>query len=405
MDQLLNKASSTLVTFAVRSGVQLASQYVAKTVGAVLEQVPLKEQARVARLDRELKSKVRIVLGAMETLQLTAIKGGTTLDEIVSLAKDLNDDIQEFDADVSGLIGEKMTVDKVRFLTTYMRTLINKIDSFVPHIGLVLAMSERNMSTKFKEVVSPNRLLNATAAMTASNKEFDDSDGKLDVIVGKPVSVTLYDVFYNNNVDKTDESFIMWQEKFTRANLTIVRRPDKNLSYVYDLHIVEDFDDGRYHDMDEPNGERSIDLRQIHRVFFSASGTLLKIEDQFSPVLVLKVNKLSKEELADPKKVDAIDPNNDENFTWLAIGDFEIVPDSDSEDEDPDSLPKVNGASPLALLEYILRLCALQTNDQAPIFKCSDERLMAYLEDETQLHSKPQSVPTLNAKLEGLRLE
>lgn len=408
MDQLINKASSTLVTFAVRSGVQLASQYVAKTFTAVLEQVPVKDKAKILRLERELKCKVTIVSNSMETLQLAAIKsGGSNYQDIVDLSKDLNEDIEEFQTDLNNLINGDgvMTTEKVKFLTVYIKTLIDKLDSLVPLMNLVLSMSDKSLLTKFHDVVSPNRLLNATGILCQSNIEFDAKDE--DVHIGNPISVTLYDVFYNNNVSRNDDNFIIWKEKFTRAQLTVIRKKDKHMDYVYDLKITEDFDDGRYHDDegDKKEGERSIDLRQINRVFFSASGKLLKIEDKSTPVLVLKVNKLTKDQLSNPIAIDELNDNeDDEKFTWLGIGDFEMELDSDSDDEDSTPLPKVNGASPLALLEYIIRLCALQSNDQTSILKASDEHLMTYLADETNLKGKSSTVPTLNAKLENLHI-
>lgn len=415
MDQLINKASSTLVTFAVRSGVQLASQYVAKTIGTVLEKVPVKEKAKIARMERELKCKFTIVSNAMESLQLNAIKGGLNLNEVMELSKDLNDDIDEFQNDLNKLIMENngnMTIEKVKFLKVYIKTLIDKLDSLVPLINLVLSMSDQSLLNKFQHVVSPNRLLNATSIMCKSNEEFNTGKGK-EVQIGNPISITLYDVFYNNNVSKDDDSFIIWKEKFTRANLTVIRTCDEHMDYVYDLRIIENFNDGRYHDDDDDDkgegieGKRFIDLRQINRVFFSASGKLLKIEDKSTPVLVLKVNKLSKVELANLNKINELDDKNEENFTWLAIGDFEMESDSDSDSDsnfDNDNLPKINGASPLALLEYIIRLCSLQSNDQIPILKASDERLMTYLADETNLKAKTTNPLTLNSKLENLHI-
>lgn len=430
MEQLLNKASSTLVTFAVRSGFQLASGYAAKTISAVLERVPEKDKQNLLRLKRELQFKIEIVSNAMQLIEMESVKSGIEgLDQLLDLSRDLNDSIEEYQKDLQDIDeqskGKDLTQDKVNFLRAYMNGLLTKLDKFVPFIQLVLTLNSQTkyQLSQFANVVSPNRFVNAASMISESNQKFDQ-DGTEDLQVGYDFNVTLYDVFYNHNVAKEDESFIIWKEKFTKCQLKIIRCVNSELDYVYQIKLVEDLDDGRYHDETESE-ERCFDLRQISKVFFSISGKLLKIDGRSSPVLVLKMNKLSKEELNDPKAYNALDGTKDENFSWCAIGDFEPLPDSDS-DSDSDSseeykdgdetvekelemqnqrepdFPSVK-KSPLAILEYLIRLCALQSQDQTPITKASDDRLMSYLADETDFKSQ-NGTSNLNTKLNSLRI-
>ncbi|GME77047.1 unnamed protein product [Ambrosiozyma monospora] len=134
-------------------------------------------------------------------------------------------------------------------------------------------------------------------------------------------------------------------------------------------------------------------MEDIARLFYSASGKLLKLDDRTSPVLVLKTKKNK----GKGKKIE--DVSNEHDFEWLAVGDY-LNSDDDDDDEDDEeeklskkfsSLLKISQESTLSLVEYLLRLCALQESDQISILKVKDEKLRLFLNDENSNNNSRDS--------------
>lgn len=96
MDKLLSKAGTTLVTFAVRSGVQLASSYVLKSVSKLVEGVPEKDRRRVERLKIKLQNRIDIITHAIELIRLIAARGNTEMEGTINLADELKSEIDDF---------------------------------------------------------------------------------------------------------------------------------------------------------------------------------------------------------------------------------------------------------------------------------------------------------------------
>lgn len=426
MDQLLSKAGSTLVTFAVRSGVQLASTYVIKSVSGLMDNVPEKQRRKLERLRNQLQDNIEIVTYSIEMIQLMAARGNTNLDSVLRLSNYLKEDINEFREDISLLTEDlgtkKMNTDSVKFIETYINALITKIDQLIPILNLVLTTSGASITDQFNDHVSPGRLLNATILLNDSNIKFDKNENEK-VQIGPDFILTLYDIFYNHAKSLHGGPEITWKEKFAKCKLQLFRLHDENFHFYYKLCITEDFNDDRYHDDDEKPEEKEYDLRMISRLFFSASGRLLKLEDRSSPVLVLKIRKLSKKELDERvlgnEETASLQEEDSDKFDWLAVGDYEANEECSDDDSDDDEnadfekkatehatpLDKISGGSPLALLEYLLRLCTLQTNDQTTLLKVKDERLKMYLIDENCISiKKPPSIPSLSRKLENLQI-
>lgn len=185
-----------------------------------------------------------------------------------------------------------------------------------------------------------------------------------------------------------------------------MRSFDKENEYSYSLEFEEDFNDGRYHE-DTEGQVRKYSIKQLRRLFFSASGKLLRLESRSSPVLILKL----------------IDQQDNEE--WIALGEvksgeFDDSDDDDEEEEDDDAgefhdlkdfVEEAKNTS-LSLLEYLVRLSILQQNDQKSILEVHDERLSLYLRDENSNSiynpvvptSKKQQIKQLsdNKKTEGL---
>lgn len=424
MDQLLSKAGSTLVTFAVRSGVQVASSYVIKSVSTLMEHIPEKQKKQIDRKKSQLENKIEIVTYSIEIIRLIAARGNSNLNNVLKLADYLKEDIDEFVKDISILTSDlnnkKLSLELLKILEKTIDDLVEKIDNIIPTLNLVLTTYGTSTINNFQDYVSPGRLLNSTTLVCKSNDEFSNLKNNKEVTVGPEFSLTFYNIFYNQN----SEHKIIWKEKYARCKFQIVRIPNKLLEYSYELRITENFDDERYHESDEKPGYNVYDIRQINKLFFSASGRLLKLEDRSTPVLVLKAKKISTDKL-DKETVDGVDEIEDTDiaFEWIAIGDYETIENEsdDESDEEEEEVKEENSnnedkstdklnilhigeGSPLSLLEYLIRLCTLQANDQTSVLDVKDERLRLYLSDENYIDNKSNQMATLNKKMGSLKL-
>ena len=236
--------------------------------------------------------------------------------------------------------------------------------------------------------------------------------------------------------------------------------------------LIENLEDGRYHDdqdnregikekssrsktkaerdklfllestlINRPGQVQRIPIECIHKLFYTSSGDILRIQESQSPVLVLKlVNSPSAPDASSstrtkttsaptsatssPTKVGVMKApttplkGNAKNVEWIAL-EF-VPPDSvsgeissseedtaseEGEEKDEDKGEKVKGmketnqersmfpssypTSPptLALLEYILRLTTLEMSESQSHTLVTDEKLFMYLANESNLPS------------------
>ncbi|GME87083.1 unnamed protein product [Ambrosiozyma monospora] len=270
MDQLLSKAGSTIVTFAIRSGVQIASSYVIKSVNQLMGSAPDKQKRALERLKSKLQTRIEIVSYAMELIQLVASRGNTNLESTLRLVNDLKLEIDEFEENIDDLAKEistskKLTPESIKSIQNYMQSLLVKIEQAIPVINLALTTSGANLSGSLNSYISPGRLLNTTVYINDSNLEFERT--KKRVQVGPDFDLTFYNIFYNANRG----SEITWREKFARCKLQIFRISVKEREYSYEVELTESFDDGRYHDDDDTPEKIILKVEDIARLFYSAS--------------------------------------------------------------------------------------------------------------------------------------
>ncbi|KAK9332933.1 RanGTP-binding protein-domain-containing protein [Lipomyces starkeyi] len=520
MDDLLAKAGNQAVTFAIRSGISLVSGYAIRSLTRFLDKLPEDEKESLEKIKRRLNTKIKIVSPAIDLIQLIAARGNTSLDSTAALTRALRRDINEFDDRVeqaSQRIQLAKSTDEKRkaanSVEQYMLGLLSRIEDSIPLISLALTTSGANLQASLPDTVSPSRLLQASAFLLAADSAFDSRPFERHQ-VGPTFTLKLYTVFYGTarNPHTTTAGDITWKEEYPKCYIEIFRVPIEKevsngeghkdshrfanrLTYSYELVVTEDLDDGRYHDefdsenppKPDANGairgrSRTVPLSIITRLFFSASGRLLEIDDAISPVLVVKLNRAFLQRspylmLDDNSSFDEddfeteVDSDTEEtkgsilaarvdspaNIEWLAFElwtddaerDMYEVDEDENDDidegvEEAESLelaanqgkprPSILSESTLAaalsrltlssadieaivapqrhqaplpistssqshqqlqqqsaqsinslsLLEYIIRLAALQTNDQASALNISDERIALYLRDENR---------------------
>lgn len=381
MDQILTKASNQAVSFAIRSGISIASGYAIKTISTFLDKIPEHEKRRIQSKRNKLKTKIDIVTVTIDLIKVAAARGNTVLESSLDLINDLQEEFNDFDERIneitSSLNGgnQKESIKKVE---DYLNSLIHDINEAIPILNLVLVTLGVNLNGKIKtHGISPGRLLQAANYIHNSDK-----------IIGPVFDLVVYSIFYNPSRLKyvedtpTDElNAITWKETYARSSVDILHEG----KFSYKLTIEEDFDDGRYHEDDDKPGKIVIDLKSIRLMFFTASGTLLRLEGRNTPVLIIKV----------------VTDNDIED--WIALGElhkgeFDDNEDEEEENEDQKESTRIKQSqiknSSLSLLEYLIRLCRLQQIEMKSILEIPDEILSLYLHDELSSNSSdlPKSI-------------
>lgn len=411
MDELLAKAGSQAVTFAVKSGVSLASSYAIKTISNLLLQIPKSESNNFITLKTELEDRIDIISAAIDLIKLVAARGNTNLQSTLKITANLERDIKQFDNNVQDLVhiiqnssNQKAQNKVIQEAENYIKDLLRRIQEITPYINLALTTSGANLSTSMPKGVSPGLLLQASNHIFTSNEKFK-IDPKSTIAVGPSFESTLFTIFYNIN----SKDHITWKEDMKRAIVTMYRVPSDNTKepFKYNLKIEQSFDDERYHNMEdgeEVPGELNIETKFLEKIFFSVSGKLLKLEERDSPVLILKTNNTVG--VTTPK-------DSDKKINWYAFGEYELA-NTDSEQEDATDYESENSeikkrklSTSIGLLEYIIRLASLQQNDECDILDIDDERLSIYLNDENpnSIQKGILDVHSITKKINDIKLE
>lgn len=380
MEEILAKASSQAVTFAIRSGISLASGFAIKTVTKLLDKIPENDKKKIILGRNKIQTKIDILSVSIDLIKLVAARGNTSLESTIELITNLNHEIDTFDEIMNQIVRDINSInekDLIKKVESMMKDLISEINDAIPLINLSLITCGVSLNGTLPSHVSPGRLLQASNHVINSNSAFEGTEN---VVVGPTFDLVMYSIFYNpSRMKYIEESSgllcITWKEDLARCLAQIVRTKSAKDVFNYEFVVTEDFDDGRYHE-DEAPVVKKYTLLAIKRLFFSASGKLLKLESRSSPVLIFKLE-------------------NESNEEWIAFGEVgakEFDEDSDSEDEEEDVEVKTPKQTSLSLLEYLVRLSTLQEHDSKSILDISDEKLSLYLHDEKAVNVETQSV-------------
>lgn len=402
MDEILSKASNQAVSFAIRSGISLASGYAIKTISKFLDKIPEQEKVKINRKKHKIQVKIEIINNSIELIKAVTARGNSSLESTVSLIDDLANEFNKFDQTIEDIIvkladSHSKTNDLVSQVNSYMNDLMDKIDDSIPLLTLSVVTSGVNLSQDLSHRISINKVILASNYLINGHK----SGSRL---IGPQFDMKFYSVFYNpsrlkyhdtatsSSSDSENSSIITWKEEYARSKVTIESVSEFN----YELKVLENFDDDRYHEDSDTPQSRKINLKNVQKLFFSRSGQLLKLDNNNSPVLILKLiddQYIALGEL-NPKDFEDSDDEDD---------------DEDEEDEDSKKTDKVKTEETpvsikLSLLEYMIRLCILQHTDQKCISDITDERLAIYLNNEILNPSKSETTDNTNSINETLDL-
>lgn len=134
----------------------------------------------------------------------------------------------------------------------------------MPLISLALTTSGANLSSSLPDTVSPSRLLQASSLLRKADEAYAMSHQP--VQVGPAFIVKFYSIFASHaRVSSVKD--IQWKEEFAKCRASILRIPsrahkeagtpystmengfpDFSAGYEYELRLLEDLDDGRYHE-------------------------------------------------------------------------------------------------------------------------------------------------------------
>ncbi|CAG8776001.1 16675_t:CDS:1, partial [Racocetra fulgida] len=263
-------------------------------------------------------------------IEIISARGNTALEPTAAQTTLLRKEIESFARSLSeyNLSETESTssTDKKQFFNASkvineMQSLTQKIEKFVPYLNLMMTTSGANLGWSLPNSTSPSRLLQASDALREANRLFSKSSKQ--IRVGPGYKLKLYYMFTASVRPKSVNDFT-WKEEFSKCDAALyrvhdVKENEERREYMYELVIIEDLNDGRYHEEFDNDGLakqlaeeaklgkhsqcipgkiKRIPVGEISRLYYTSSGSLLNIEDSKSPVLVLKVIKgLSKAHL------------------------------------------------------------------------------------------------------------
>ncbi|KAJ1732897.1 Ran-specific GTPase-activating protein 30, partial [Coemansia biformis] len=368
MDELFSNLAIQTVQLVGKAAFGAAGTLALRRVAEYANRVPRTSgrQPEVERLRALFEAKLRIVTPAIDLVDIIAARGHSTMASVLQLTYALRADILAFSdklARLDGMHGEQGTVDALpqksdkslvslfrraggaadtksdaaaalnESIVDDLKALLAAIDDAVPLLNLALTTSGVHLGSSLPTEVSPGRLLQASALLSRSAAWFDIKSGATqgapgrapDVLVGEPFTLRLYSLFAGSVRPKSKHDFT-WKEEFARCHAGLWRvAPDVSAheaplyaDYCYELRIVEDLNDGRYHDDTPAGGDGAvlgmqpkwvadmaqkltagsmrpgcvvrIGLRSISSLHYTSAGSLLNIEDSNSPVLVISVD-------------------------------------------------------------------------------------------------------------------
>ncbi|RKP05736.1 RanGTP-binding protein-domain-containing protein, partial [Thamnocephalis sphaerospora] len=356
------------------------------------------------------ETKLRIVTPAIDLVEIIAARGNTALESVLELTTALRRDMDQFASRLATDLerwerdGKQSERSSAARVSDELRALLARIEDAVPFLNLALTTSGASLGTSLPNSVSPSRLMQASSALADCSRRFRDEGGMREEWVWPAFDLRFYRMFRGSVRPKSLKD-TTWVTEFARCTGRVARVPSNpdgdGLEFVYDLVLEEDLNDGLYHEELEECGddvdpsevrgrEWRIAVEEVERLYYSSSGRLLDIEEVKHPVLVLKVIR-STPPGADPANVDWYALELYQDGDMAGSMDDESDDDADeSEDASADSTragseaeagdPAMIGT--LSLLEFLVRLSALEVCLQRSHLEAPDEMINLFLRDD-----------------------
>lgn len=360
MDFILGKVTQQAMNYAIRSGVTLTASYAIKQSTKLLQNAP-KSNVRDELMDLQhrLQHKIKIVSPAIDLIELIAARGNTSLESAVSLTKELRLDIEHLGQRLakaaasneeykSGSSRNKANLrdeneQEMQLIIHEIKQLLSRIEDAVPLISLALTTSGAKLSTQLPSTVSPSRLLQASTFLTTGDTQYSMSPHHV-AQIGPTFNLSVYMLFAGYDRPETEEDVrnTTWKEVIHKARVKLRRvpldvllttgsgsdaLPSEKISshgistaqedspsqvrgekradeFAYQLMVVEDFDDDRYHDFNDSEKKpdrfddivkagirEMIPVHEISKIFYADTSKVLNIgtdAESNHPVLLLR---------------------------------------------------------------------------------------------------------------------
>ncbi|KAI5849891.1 RanGTP-binding protein-domain-containing protein [Tricharina praecox] len=323
MEIFLNKVSQQAVSFAIRSGIIVTSQFAIRQCGRYISSIKGKDRKELQRLQERLETKIKIVSPAIDLVEILSARGNTSLESALTLTKDIRHGIEKLGKRMEALSDQnakrRTNPEEVKGVMEDIKSLLMKIEEAVPFISLAVTTSGVNISASIPQNVSPSRLLQASGMLSAGDTAYCYDPFK-PAQIGQTFWLSLYMLFssHSHRQEQVSAKDLTWQEVMYKCRVNLQRVPlfydeeegettgdmhfraqNKIQEYCYELLLVEDLDDGRVHEKDygpyedvARSGLRTrIPVHQIAKMFYTTSGKLLGIEESNSPILLIKRDK------------------------------------------------------------------------------------------------------------------
>ncbi|RKP37879.1 RanGTP-binding protein-domain-containing protein [Dimargaris cristalligena] len=417
MDEMFTNLAIQTVTLVGKAAFGAAGTIALRKFSRFIQDAPTKQTQQLEKLRAELELRLRLVVPAIDLVDILAARGNSSLTAVVPLTTDLRTQTEQLSQHLEQLERQMFSNQRptsrtdrkfasqfenaVEALQQEIQALLDRIAEMVPFLNLALTTSGCNLSAGMSSSISPARLLQASSSLQETHHH------GLVYAIQPSFTLTLYSLFTSSVRHKSRDDFT-WKEEFPKCKgfLQRIRSPD--LAYSYELVIEEDLNDGRYHEHLDgpvnnsapvPGDRRVFPVTDIVRLHYSSAGQLLNIEDSKRPVLVIQV-QLGSGDLA-PKPLALAS-----SLASLSLAES-ATPPEESESEGGKSsgsrTPKrnatISGLRPaptrqLSLLEYLLRLTALEMCEQTLHLDVSDEKLSLFLRDDQGPAASPNDPQT-----------
>lgn len=431
MDELLNVAShaATFATnFALKHSISFAGKLAVQQVSSYIKRASADDQSELESVKTQLLEMIRVVTPAIELIEIMSVGENENFKSTKQLVDSLHADIEQFTKHVLSAAhsefppsSEKETLQKNvdTSILREMKTLLLKINDAVPLLNLSITTSGASISSSLPKSTSFSQLLRANSYIYRANVAFT---GNEPLQVGPTFFLRTYTIIDNHaKSGYISNDLVMWKEEMPVCIAKMFRMPPQRLKskdtvLAYALSLKQSFDDDRYHDEDETPVTKTISLNDVRTLFFSLSGKLLRLDDVQTPVLLLKYADDETEYSSNTA------PSN-----WIALEALPLasIPNESLDESDElaeslsdseaarlqllgikkqESVAKKKSSFPstikdqpnLTLLEYLIRLCALESTTQESVLQLPDEQIALYLKDY-QGRERPRDPASYNA--------
>ncbi|KAJ1983318.1 Ran-specific GTPase-activating protein 30 [Dimargaris verticillata] len=396
MDQMFTSLAIQTVTLVGKAAFGAAGTIALKKFTQFIRDVPTHQTKELEYLRMELEMRLKLVVPAIDLIDILAARGNSTLTAVIPLTTQLRRQTEEFSEHLeqfedqwasnfydhglaqsdqlrtSKKLAGQMEKD-IQAIQTKIQQLMNRITEMVPFLNLALTTSGAHLGASLPSSISPGRVLQASACLhrahqlhcrtamdaqlstpnsktpmqpqSCGDSEQSDHDSEcfetgdpsrtsrslqatppsesppsfcsLNPLGGsiadnlarslhelvtevKPhFRLTMYSLFTSSVRHKSRDDFT-WKEEFPKCRAYLQRVRSTSLPYFYEFVVVQDLNDGRYHDdvspprsvptnRFRPGAKRIYPVTDIIRLHYSSSGQLLNIEDSKQPVLVIQV--------------------------------------------------------------------------------------------------------------------